>query len=91
MEERGEEGEGDPVGGLGIRRGNSMAEEQHPVDGTAEEEHGAATKRGGGTTMMMKKLTMRGTGPTKGIWPTAILTEVAAAAAICNEGHAFNE
>jgi hypothetical protein len=32
-----------------------------------------------------------GTGPTKGIWPMAISTEVAAAAATCTEAQAFKE
>jgi hypothetical protein len=86
-----DEVEGGPVGELGTLKGNSMAVEHHLEDGTAEEERGVATRRVGGRKRMKRRLITMGTGPTKGIWPMAISTEVAAAAATCTEAQAFKE
>jgi hypothetical protein len=62
------------------------------VDGIAAAaggELGVPTRRGGGRKGRKKKLSMIGTGLTKGIWPMAISTEVADVAARCTEGQAF--
>jgi hypothetical protein len=84
-----DEVEDEPTGEHGAMRVNTMVVEARLEGRTTEGGPEVATRRGGGKTK--RRVTMIGTGLTKGIRPRAISTEVAAAAATCTEGQAFKE